>query len=189
MDNKVNPFQPNLPPISTPKPIKTQAKEARLENEENSEIDNNLNTEKNNSLNSLFQLPPNQVIKRLTSALNKYSQDPKLEKLLLELKISPTGKQAIAFCTFACLKDLIGNKLKLTEEDEKNILEALKNEYEADTSKETIDPDEKKKRKKERKKKNKPKINALISLIEDCMSKLEQNKELNKESSLLNIKT
>ncbi len=198
MDNKINPFQPpiqpNIPPGGVPaKPIKTPMPPKvndlkQTENEENPEINNSFGGEENNSLNGLFQLPPHQVVKRLSSALQKYANDPKLEKLLLEFKISPHGKQAIAFCTFACLQDLIGHKLKLTPDEEKNILEALKNEYEKDSSKEVIDPDERKKRKKERKKKNKPKVNALLSLIDECISKLP-SKNLDSEGSSLNINT
>lgn len=141
-----------------------------------SNITNNASTEEASEFGGLFKLPPSKVISKLNTLLEKSLNDPKVEKLITEAKIPANSRQALAFCTYACIKQLIGNKINLSNEDEKNLFEAIQLEYEEDANK-PLDPDERKKRKRERRKKNKKPVNALMQLIEETINHLEKSKE------------
>lgn len=134
-------------------------------------------------LGSLLKLPPNKLVSKLTSLLEKSLNDPKIEKLLTQYQIPAGSKQALAFSTFSCLKALLGKRLSLTGEDEKTILDAIVEEFEEDVAAESADPDERKKKqnqrkqkKKERRAKSKPSINAVMTLIEESLKTLEKSK-------------
>lgn len=135
------------------------------------------------ALSGIFKLPPQKVVSKLSGLLERSLKDPKVEKLLTEFKVPSNSRQALALCTFSCLKDLLGKRFNLSSEEEKAIFDAIKNEFEEDSQKGQIDPDERKKRKRERRKKSKPLINAVMLLIDESMNKLEsENKGLSLES-------
>ncbi len=127
-----------------------------------------------NEWGNVFKLPPHKLVSKLTGLLEKSLSDPKVEKLMLENKIPTGSKQALAFCTYSCIKQLLGNKFALNAEDEKALIEAIQQEYEED-AKQPIDPDEKKRRRRERRKKSKPKVNAIMTLLQESIKNLERN--------------
>ncbi len=120
------------------------------------------------------KLPPDKVISKLGELLEKSVKDPRVEKMLLEMKVSPDSRQAVALCAFSCIKQILGKRLNLTNDDEKSVLESIKQEYEESVQKQgSLDPDERKKKQRERKKKSKPKVNALLHIIEEALHKLD----------------
>ncbi|MDX1920408.1 MAG: hypothetical protein SFU25_06695 [Candidatus Caenarcaniphilales bacterium] len=134
-------------------------------------------------LGALFKLPPHKVVSKLTSLLEKSLSDPKVEKLLTQYQIPAGSKQALAFCTLSCLKSLLGKKLALSPEDEKAVMDAIIEEFEEDVTAESLDPDERKKKqdqrkqkRKQRRSKSKPSVNAVMTLVEECMKTLEKSK-------------
>lgn len=177
--NKIggNPF---LPPDKLPIK-KTEQNKALNKKDEDADSAKQVAVEEH-ELSGLFKLSPQKVVSKLSGLLEKSLKDPKVEKLLTEFKIPPNSRQALALCTFSCLKDLLGKRFNLSAEDEKAIFEAIKEEHEEDASKGSIDPDEKKKRKKERRKKSKPIVNAILLLVDESMSKLDEGKGLSLQS-------
>ncbi len=137
---------------------------------------NQISNADNSELSGLFKLPASKVVSKLSSLLEKSLADPKVEKLVTEYKVPANSRQALAFCTYACVKQLVGGKFNISADDEKSLLEAIKEEYEEDANK-PLDPDEKKKRKRERRKKSKKTVNALMCLIEEAICHLEKGKE------------
>jgi hypothetical protein len=126
-----------------------------------------------NEMGGLFRLPPDKVVKKLGALLEKSLSDPKVEKLITGYKIAPNSRQALAFCTYACIKQLLGSKY-LGPDDEDKVLKAIKEEYEENAD-QSIDPDERKKRRNKRRKENKPKVNAVMALIQESLKNLEKN--------------
>ncbi|MFN5540359.1 MAG: hypothetical protein ACK481_09955 [Candidatus Melainabacteria bacterium] len=135
-----------------------------------------------NNWGGLFELAPNKLVGKLSSLLEKSLSDPQVEKLITEYKVPPDSKQALAFCTYSCLKQLLGKKFNLSAEDEKAVFDAIQEEYEKNASKEPVDPNEKRKRKRERRKKSKPNVNAIMMLIEESVEKLESERGLSLSS-------
>ena len=141
-------------------------------------------------LGGLLKLPADKVVNRLSSLLEKALKDPSVNQLLTETKIPAHSQQAIALCTWSCLKQLFGKRLNLSAEEEKAILRALEEEYEKDLrEQDPTDPDEKRKKKEDRKRQkekrkqqNSAKVNAVLKIIEESISRLEGDKTLSIES-------
>ncbi|MDJ0625629.1 MAG: hypothetical protein QNJ31_04590 [Candidatus Caenarcaniphilales bacterium] len=148
----------------------------------NKEGTNLISSSQESELSGLFKLPPHKVVSKLSQLLEKSFKDPQIQQVLNQLKIPPNSRQALAFCAFSCLKELLSKKFPISAEEEKEILKAITEEFEED-SLEDIDPDEQKRRKSERKKqrrerrKNSSKtINAMLTLVEESIKTLEKNK-------------
>lgn len=158
-----------LNPLGKNEPTKgPQAKKDKTET-------NQVSAQDDNELGALLKLPPNKVVSKLSGLLEKSMNDPKVEKLLVDYRIAPNSRQALAFCTYSCLKQLLGKRFNLTPEDEKALFEAIQQEYEEDSAKTPIDPDERKRRKQERRKKSKPSVNAMMILIGESIKTLERD--------------
>lgn len=121
-------------------------------------------------------LSPEKLTQKVVSFLEKAGKDPKVMEALMGQTISSSNSQVMAFATYGVIKHLFGKKFSLSEEDEKALFEAIKQEYEEDKTDATkiLNPDERKKRKKERQKKAKKKVNLIMALIDKSIEKLEQ---------------
>lgn len=168
---------PNFfPPDKVPKPIDKESLKGPQSKKDKTETSQVSSSEDSGELGALLKLPPHKVISKLSGLLEKSLNDPKLEKLLIDFKVPPNSKQALAFCTYACLKQLLGKRLNLTGEDEKALFEAIQQEYEEDSSKTPIDPEERKRRRRERRKKSRSSVNAVMLLIQESLTNLERDK-------------
>jgi hypothetical protein len=166
---------PNFfPPDKVPQPGKNEPLKGpqKKDKSENNQV---ASSQEDNELGALMKLPPHKVVGKLNSLLEKSLNDPKIEKLLIDYRIAPNSKQALAFCTYSCIKQLLGKRFHLNPEDEKALFEAIQLEYEEDSAKEQIDPDERKRRKKERRQKSKSSVNVVMILIQESLKTLERD--------------
>jgi hypothetical protein len=157
---------------------KTNKKQANKPPEDSPEEKLQFTGGSDNELSSLLKLPPHKIVTKLNTLLERSFNDPNVQKLLTEFKIPVGSRQAIAFSAFACLKDLLKSKLKLSEEDEKAVLDAIKEEFEETVGDKQETGEERKKKKRERRKKNKPNVNAILTIIEGTFVNLEKKREL-----------
>lgn len=134
-------------------------------------------SQQQSSISNLFKnIPPQKVIQQLVTALKTSQDNPKAQALLTQFNVNIGQQQAMAFSAFACIKNLFGDKIKLNSKEEKEVLEAILEEYSEEA--ESIDPDEENKKqnnKQKRKDKNNKKVNVIMTLIENTFDILKKN--------------
>lgn len=133
--------------------------------------------QQSSAISSLFKnIPPQKVVQQLVNALKSSQDNPKAQALLTQFNVNVNQQQAMAFSAFACIKNLFGEKIKLTNKEEKEILDAILEEYSEEV--EATDPDEEKQKqekKKQRKEKGNKKVNVVLTIIENTFEILRKN--------------